>query len=102
MYKRQLWGSPDHIRSLFAGCGITWRFRHGYNPWRFTSAEEWVAFLEANYGPTLRARERLEADGRWDECRRELVALADRLNEARDGTLLVHAEYLVAIGEKRP
>ena len=81
-----LWGNEDHLRSLFAGTGIEWEFSRGHNPWRFASAEEWTAFMETNYGPTLKARERLTAEGRWEECRREIVALAERLNEARDGT----------------
>jgi SAM-dependent methyltransferase len=96
-----LWGSADHVRSLFAGAGIEWRFSSGQNPWRFASAEEWTAFMEANYGPTVMARERLSAEGRWEECRREIVALAERLNEARDGSLLLNAEYLVALGMLR-
>jgi SAM-dependent methyltransferase len=93
-----LWGNADHLRSLFAGTGIEWEFARGHNPWRFASAEEWTAFMETNYGPTLKARERLTGDGSWDECRREIVALAERLNEADDGSLLIHAEYLVAVG----
>jgi SAM-dependent methyltransferase len=95
-----LWGDEAHIRSLFAGSGIEWRFSRGRNPWRFMSAEEWTAFMETNYGPALKARERLAAEGRWEECRQEIVALAERLNEARDGTLLIGAEYLVAVGTK--
>ena len=93
-----LWGNPDHLRSLFAGTGIEWQFARGHNPWRFASAEAFTAFMETNYGPSLKARERLTAEGRWEECRREIVALAERLNEARDGSLLIHAEYLVAVG----
>jgi SAM-dependent methyltransferase len=95
-----LWGNPDHLRSLFAGSGIEWRFARGRNPWRFASAEAFAAFMEAFYGPTVKARERLTADGTWDQCRRDIVALADRLNEAPDGGLLIGAEYLVAVGRK--
>ena len=95
-----LWGSETHVRSLFADSGIEWEFSRGHNPWRFASAEEWTAFMETNYGPTVKARERLTADGTWDECRGEIVALAEALNEASDGTLLIPAEYLVAIGRK--
>ena len=95
-----LWGTAEHIRSLFAGTGVEWEFSLGYNPWRFASAEEFTAFLETNYGPTLKAREKLTANGTWDECRAEIVALAERLNEARDGSLLINAEYLVASGAK--
>jgi len=70
------------------------------NPWQFQSAEHYVAFMETHYGPTLKARERLTGEGRWDECRAEIAAMAERRNDATDGTLLMHAEYLVAVGRK--
>ena len=92
-----LWGSPEHVRSLF-GAEVEWEFTLGRNPWRFASAEEWTAFMEVNYGPTLKARERLTAEGSWEQCRAEIVALAEEFNEARDGSLLIGAEYLVASG----
>jgi SAM-dependent methyltransferase len=95
-----LWGSEAHVRSLFAHADVTWEFIKGHNPWRFASAEEWTAFMETNYGPTLKARERLTAENRWDECRAEIVALAESFNEARDGSLLINAEYLVAVGTR--
>ena len=84
-----LWGSEAHVRSLFAGTGVELTFAYGHNPWRFDSAEHWVAFLETAYGPTVKARERLTARGRWDACRAEIVAMAERRNEATDGTLLL-------------
>ena len=40
------------------------------------------------------------AEGRWTELRDELHALAERRNEATDGSLLIHAEYLVTMGRK--
>ena len=95
-----LWGNEDHVRSLFAGTGVEWEFTRGHNPWYFASAEEWTAFMETNYGPTLKARERLTAENRWDECRAEIVALAESFNEARDGSLLINAEYLVGVGTR--
>ena len=95
-----LWGSEEHVQSLFAGAGVELEFAYGSNPWRFDSAEEWVAFLETNYGPTLKARERLGAEGRWEECRGEIVAMAERRNAASDGSLLLWAEYLVIVGRK--
>jgi predicted S18 family serine protease len=70
------------------------------NPWRFDSAEHYVAFMETLYGPTLKARERLTSEGRWEECRGEIFAMAERRNEATDGSLLMYAEYLVAVGHK--
>jgi SAM-dependent methyltransferase len=95
-----LWGSADHVHELFEGTGVELTFARGYNPWRFDSPEHWVAFLETNYGPTLKARERLTKEGRWDACRSEMLAQAERRNEATDGSLLLPAEYLVAVGRK--
>src|SRR3954447_9803116 len=95
-----LWGSEPYVRGLFAGTGVHLQFARGNNPWRFYSAEEFVAFMEANYGPTLKARERLSAEGRWQEAREEIRAMAERHNEATDGGLLMRAEYMVAIGSK--
>jgi SAM-dependent methyltransferase len=96
-----LWGSEPYVRGLFAGTGIELEFARGHNPWRFHSAEDYVRFMESNYGPTLKARERLSAQGRWQECRDEIRAMVERHNEATDGGLLMHAEYMVAIGSKR-
>jgi SAM-dependent methyltransferase len=96
-----LWGSEPYVRGLFADTGVDLEFERGHNPWRFHSADEFVRFMETNYGPTLKARERLSAEGRWQECRDEIVAMAERHNEAADGGLLMHAEYMVAVGTKR-
>jgi len=95
-----LWGSEEHVRELFAGTGVELEFTRGMNPWDFDSPEHYVVFMETHYGPTLKARERLTAEGRWEECRGELLAMAERRNEATDGGLLMHAEYLVVVGRK--
>jgi SAM-dependent methyltransferase len=95
-----LWGNEEHVRELFAGTGIELEFTRGMNPWHFDSAEHYVVFMETHYGPTLKARERLTAEGRWEDCRRELLAMAERRNEATDGGLLMRAEYLVVVGQK--
>jgi len=94
-----LWGDEQHVRGLF-GDAVRFDFTRGYNPWRFDSAEHYVVFMETYYGPLLKARERLTAEGRWEECRGEILAMAERRNEATDGSLLMHAEYLVAAGRK--
>ena len=95
-----LWGSESHIGELFAGTAVEFEFARGHNPFRFDSPEHFVAFFETYYGPTLKARERLTAEGRWEQCRDELLAMAERRNEATDGSLLMYSEYLVAVGRK--
>jgi len=91
-----LWGSDKHVRRLFAGSPVDIEFERGYNPWHFESPEHFASFFETHYGPTLKARERLESEGTWGACRGDMVALAQRRNEATDGSLLMPAEYLVA------
>jgi len=95
-----LWGSRSHVSRLFADLAVEFEFARGFNPWRFASANDFVSFMETNYGPTLKARARLEAEGRWAECREEIAALAERHGVADDGGLLMQAEYLVAAGRK--
>jgi SAM-dependent methyltransferase len=95
-----LWGTEQHVRELFADAAVRLEFARGLNPWRFDSAEHYVVFMETHYGPVLKARERLTGEGRWEQCRGEILANVQRRNEATDGSLLMHSEYLVAIGRK--
>jgi SAM-dependent methyltransferase len=95
-----LWGSPGHVSRLFDGTGVMLDFHRGTNPWRFESAEAWVSFMETAYGPTVKARQRLTGEGRWQDCRAEILALAERSNEATDGSLHMEAEYLITIAHK--
>ena len=95
-----LWGDEKHVRELFAPTGIEVEFARGRNPFRFDSAEHFVSFFEAHYGPTLKARERLTAEGRWQECRAELAAMAERRGERTAEGLVLAAEYLVIAGRK--
>jgi SAM-dependent methyltransferase len=96
-----LWGDEDHVRELFAGAPVELEFARGHNPWRFDSPEHWVAFMETRYGPTVKARERLTAEGRWADLRAELLALAERHNDHADGRLHMEAEYLVSVARTR-
>jgi hypothetical protein len=70
-----LWGDAEHVTALFAGTGVEFAFARGTNPWRFDSAEAYVVFMETHYGPTVKARERLTGEGRWQECRDEILTI---------------------------
>jgi SAM-dependent methyltransferase len=96
-----LWGNEEHVRALFAG-EAELEFERATTPWAFDSAEHWVAFMETSYGPLLTARERLCADGAWEDCRGEIVRMLERRNVAADGGLLVPAEYLLTVARRRP
>jgi SAM-dependent methyltransferase len=89
-----VWGSDEHLRELFSDAG-TVELTHGFNPFDFASVDAFVEFFAVNYGPTKRAREKLEAEGRWDALEEDLVALFSRLNTADDGSLHIDSEYVV-------
>jgi hypothetical protein len=65
------------------------------NPFRFDPLEGYMDYFERNDGPTKRAKEKLQAEGRWDALREDLRALYTRMNSAGDGTLHIDAEFVV-------
>jgi hypothetical protein len=72
-------------------------FERGTNPFRFPSVDAYMEFFEERYGPTLKARERLMAEGRWEDCRAEMRRLYESMNLATDGSLHIESEYLVSV-----
>lgn len=88
------WGDEAFIRNLFAGDRVA--ITRGVNPFVFPSLEAYMEFFEVNYGPTKRAKEKLEAEGRWEQLRAELWDLYASLNQATDGSLHIDSEFLVA------
>ena len=58
-----LWGDEAHVRGLFADAEVELEFERATTPFRFDSAEHYAAFFETNYGPMVKARERLTAEG---------------------------------------
>jgi len=89
-----LWGDESHVRELVAGHDVALSFARGTNLFAFETVDAYQTFFEQRYGPTIKARERLEKEGRWSECRSELRELFDRLNSATDGTCRIEAEYV--------
>jgi SAM-dependent methyltransferase len=93
-----LWGSEEHQLELFAGHDVSLSFSRGVNPFVFPTMDEYMTFFEERYGPTIKAKARLTADGTWDACRAELRALYEELNLASDGSLHIDSDYLVTVG----
>lgn len=94
------WGDEQHVRSLFEGTGIELSFERATNPMRFPSADAYVSFMEEHYGPLLKARQRLEGEGRWAECRAEVVALCEEVDEGDEDGLHMEVEYVLIEGRK--
>jgi SAM-dependent methyltransferase len=94
-----LWGSEEHVTRLFAD-DVDLELERATTPFRFDSGEHFASFFETNYGPMVKARERLTQEGRWEECRSGLVEMMERRNTAGDGRLDVPAEYLLVVARK--
>ena len=86
------------MRALFDSTGVELEFERELNPFLgFRSADDWVEFMATNYGPLLAAREKLAADGRWEQLREELVEVTASLDTSGGGELRVASEYLVTL-----
>jgi SAM-dependent methyltransferase len=94
------WGDEQHVRGLFAGHSVDVTFERGTNPFVFASPDACIDFFAQAYGPTVKARERLTAEGTWDACRDDLRTLFATVNSATDGSFRADAEFLVAAVRK--
>jgi SAM-dependent methyltransferase len=93
------WGDEQHVRELFSSHDVTLSFERGLNVFAFDSIDAYQTFFEDNYGPTIKAQQKLAQEGRWQACRAELRELFERLNTATDGGARIEAEYLtISIG----
>lgn len=91
-----LWGNDRHLSDLFGDAVAATRSVPRIFTWRFTSAEAFVADFRSFYGPTVKAFEALDEQGRTDLAA-DLADLAKRWNRNDDGSIAVPAEYLETI-----
>jgi SAM-dependent methyltransferase len=96
-----LWGTEPHLKKIFEGSGIDFEFERQTVVIRFDSVEDALETYTTKFGPTIKAREILEPQGRWPALLKELGALYERVNTATDGSLALPSEYLRAVGRKR-
>src|SRR6201999_2739744 len=68
-----LWGSPDHVRSLFEGVELEFARETVGSQRRFDSTDDAVEFFTTTFGPLIGVRAAAEADGRWPEVRAQLA-----------------------------
>ena len=85
-----LWGSEEHVRSLFAGTDLELEFDRGVVELPpFESAADNVEYHSTRLGPLPAVHALTEADGRWPALRAELEALHEDS---------LFAEYLLVLG----
>ncbi len=77
-----LWGTEEHLRELFGDSIASLEVEERTSPTGSDSAEEFVTFFRTWYGPTLKAFEALDDDGK-KALEADLVELVERLRPAR-------------------
>jgi SAM-dependent methyltransferase len=96
------WGTESRVRELFEGTGIGFDFIREMAGLRHHSVESAVECYVNWFGPMVQARANAEADGRWPAFRQDLAGLFARHSEPDGDGIVFPAEYLVALGTKRP
>jgi ubiquinone/menaquinone biosynthesis C-methylase UbiE len=94
------WGVEEYVRELFAGLDVELELERRQVDFRYDSVEEVVETFATKFGPVVKARERLEPQGRWPALREDLAKLYAETNEASDGSVSFPGEYLVVAGRK--
>jgi hypothetical protein len=92
-----LWGEQDHVRSLFADSGAELSFERHEVTFARDSPQALLDEDEQILGPAVMAKAALEAQGRYEPLRRDMLALYDEFNDADDGSFRARAEYLLTL-----
>ncbi|WP_395022799.1 class I SAM-dependent methyltransferase [Dongia sp.] len=94
-----LWGNRAHLEMLFAGAaGISATGRHF--AFRYKSPMHMLEIFRTFYGPVHKAFAALDA-GKQKALEADILALMDRFNTAKDGTLVIQSEYLEVVVTKK-
>ncbi|MBX9945985.1 MAG: class I SAM-dependent methyltransferase [Reyranella sp.] len=94
-----LWGSKTHLDALFGAKG-TVATQSKYFTFRYKSPRHWLDVFRGYYGPVLKAFAAVDSAAS-DALARDILALLDRFNGAKDGTLVAPSEYLEVIITKQ-
>ena len=94
-----LWGTEERWQELVGAQGVALEFHREMLTVQRPSVEGYLEDFERDFGPLVLARQAL-GDDRFAALHNDLKDLFERVNEADDGSVLFHAEYLVAVGRK--
>jgi SAM-dependent methyltransferase len=93
------WGEEDYVRSLLEDSGAELSFERRTVTFTHDSPESWVQYNERVLGPTIITKAALEPQGKWEDCKADLISLYREHNEAVDGSFSVSAEYLLTVAQ---
>jgi ubiquinone/menaquinone biosynthesis C-methylase UbiE len=94
-----LWGTKARLDTLF-GSQATVAAESRNFVFRYKSPAHWLEIFRDYYGPVLKAFASLNPEAR-KALEKDLYALLDQHNVAKDGTLVLPSEYLEAVITKK-
>jgi len=83
-----LWGDEAHVRGLFEPLGAEVAFERRSAEIPFDSPVAYIEHFEAYYGPTIKAKEALEPQGRWAPLRDEWLEMVKRFYRPQEGVVV--------------
>jgi SAM-dependent methyltransferase len=95
-----LWGTEQRLGELFAGALSDMSVERRHFVFRFRSADDFVEFFRANYGPVTQAFEALD-DAARGHLHADLAALVAAHDRGPGPTVTIPAEYLEVIAVVR-
>ncbi len=93
-----LWGTRSRLEEMFGGHGSVEATSRIYN-FRYRSPAHWLEVFRTWYGPVHKAFEALPQPGKA-ALEEDFLALIARFNRAKDGTMVVPAEYMEVVIRK--
>jgi ubiquinone/menaquinone biosynthesis C-methylase UbiE len=93
------WGSKERMIELFGPHATNVRTERKTYVFRYRSAEHWIEFFRAYYGPIHKAFAVLDGDGR-KEFHQALLTLLDRAETVKGGPVVIPATYLEVVVTK--
>ena len=94
-----LWGTEERLRELFGDGISSLQTTKRHFMFRYRSVAHWMDIFGTYYGPIATAFQSLDTAGQQG-LSQDLMDLLEKYNIAKDGTLVVPAEYLEAVAIK--
>jgi ubiquinone/menaquinone biosynthesis C-methylase UbiE len=95
-----LWGTQTHLAQMFEAGALSIHIASKNFTMRYRSAQHWIEVFRTFYGPVHKTFGALPAAGQA-ALASDLLALIERFNRAKDGTMVVPSEYLEVVITKR-
>lgn len=94
-----LWGTEEHLRSLFGDGLSDLRIEHRSAEFRYLDSQSFVSFMRSYFGPFTMVFNALDAEGQ-ERLSNDLREMAERYNHSGNATILASGDYLEVVAVK--